>query len=965
MERLNLSRRSFLKAAGATALLAGAGGVAAQDFAPALAETTTTVPEVKRLRSACRACGKMECGIWVTIQDGRVIRVEGDDSAWGSAGNCCTKSQASIQAAYHPDRLKYPMRRTKPKGENDPGWERISWEEAIKMMCENITQVQDKYGKFSLMQMCGTSRIWANTASRGLGSFFGTPNMHAANQICKGPRREAGSLTIQNGVHFMANVDRPKVYVQWGSDQTQSNYDDSGRTITEVVQNSDTFISVDPRKCNCGKEADYHLALRPGSDHALVMGWTHIVMDRELYDNVLVKYWSNAPFLVCDDIEATGWTGVKYNASPKFTVKTRLLKESDLIEGGSVKRFMVWNNLTDSLTYFDADETVGLWEGEEEYKKPTTGFEFEYGGWVPDKPEPPAGIDPALWCDKEGFEVTLKDGRTVRVKTVWQKYWDECVEQYTPEYTGQVCDLDPQLIEESCLKWATRIDPRYGNGGLNGQLAPEQVARSIQMFRAQYLLFFMTDNYDVPGGNRGVTRSNWGSSFPPYNASSGSTEEVSNWDAREGVAGGEQFPMIRWWDAWADATSIWKCANESKPYPIRAAMCVSGDFMNQSNANYGFKALMSMDFLVVVDLWETPTVQIADLVMPCCHFLEVPGFMRTSQGSSGHIGLHQQCLLPPGDALYEGEIVCKLYEYMGVPFYNPANGDPWHQPVSAMLDNDAKKTGLADTWDDLCKIFQEHGWWSAKEIFPEDWGTYRRFTMGYERNPDASSAIARAKRYDGMQGFKTPTMKVEFWSTIIESFIPEEHQELPYYQEPPLSPISTPELYEEYPFNMTTGRRIPVYFHNEHRQLPWCRELWPVPRMEINPEDAAELGIKQGDWVWIESKWGKIRQTADLFYGVKRGVINAEHQWWFPESKSYTKGYELCNINCLVNMDAQDPICGTSQLRAYPVKVYKATPENCPDGKVVPTDSAGVEIITSANDPRLKAWMPDYEGRSL
>ncbi|MBQ6453876.1 MAG: molybdopterin dinucleotide-binding protein, partial [Coriobacteriales bacterium] len=236
-------------------------------------------------------------------------------------------------------------------------------------------------------------------------------------------------------------------------------------------------------------------------------------------------------------------------------------------------------------------------------------------------------------------------------------------------------------------------------------------------------------------------------------------------------------------------------------------------------------------------------------------------------------------------------------------------------------------------------------------------------TMGYERNPDASSTIGKAKSYDGMQGFKTPTMKVEFWSTIIESCIPEEHQELPYYQEPPLSPISTPELYKDYPFNMTTGRRIPVYFHNEHRQLPWCRELWPVPRTEINPEDAAELGLKQGDWIWIESPWGKVRQTVDLFYGVKRGVVNCEHQWWFPESKSYTKGYELCNINCLVDIDAQDPICGASQLRAYPVKIYKATPENCPDGKVIPTDSAGVQIICDASDPRLKAWLPDYEGR--
>lgn len=53
---------------------------------------------------------------------------------------------------------------------------------------------------------------------------------------------------------------------------------------------------------------------------------------------------------------------------------------------------------------------------------------------------------------------------------------------------------------------------------------------------------------------------------------------------------------------------------------------------------------------------------------------------------------------------------------------------------------------------------------------------------------------------------------------------------------------------QEYPLIITTGRRIPVYFHSEHRQLPWCREQWPVPRVEIHPKTAAEYGIEQGDW---------------------------------------------------------------------------------------------------------------------
>lgn len=86
-----------------------------------------TAGEVKRIRSCCRACGKVECGTWVTVQDNKVIKVEGDESNAHSRGHCCAKSQSSMLALYHPDRLRYCLKRTNPKGEDDPGWVRFPW----------------------------------------------------------------------------------------------------------------------------------------------------------------------------------------------------------------------------------------------------------------------------------------------------------------------------------------------------------------------------------------------------------------------------------------------------------------------------------------------------------------------------------------------------------------------------------------------------------------------------------------------------------------------------------------------------------------------------------------------------------------------------------------------------------------------------------------------------------------------
>ncbi|MEI3230558.1 MAG: hypothetical protein V8S24_04440 [Gordonibacter pamelaeae] len=115
------------------AITAGAAAALGAQTTTAFAEST--YPEVigndtVAVKTCCRGCGKMECGVKVVVQNGRAIRVEGDEGAWQSMGNCCTKSQSSIQAAYHPDRLHYPMKRTNPKGD-EPGWVRITWDEAL------------------------------------------------------------------------------------------------------------------------------------------------------------------------------------------------------------------------------------------------------------------------------------------------------------------------------------------------------------------------------------------------------------------------------------------------------------------------------------------------------------------------------------------------------------------------------------------------------------------------------------------------------------------------------------------------------------------------------------------------------------------------------------------------------------------------------------------------------------------
>lgn len=963
-----LTRRSFTKLAALTVAASTVSG-ASGTMALASTEGESSGGDVRRVRSCCRACGKMECGVWVTVQDGRVVRVEGDESAFQSEGNCCSKSQSSMQAAYHPDRLRYPMRRTTPKGE-DPAWGRISWDDAYALLAESYQGVKDKYGGEALFTMGGTSRVWAQCACySSLNALFETPNSVQALQICKGPRAFATALVNDFAMFWYEATGKPKVYVQWGTACEYSNYDSTCRTVSSLAEGADVHIVIDPRMTPLGKEADYWLPVRVGTDGAIAMAWTNIVIQNKLYDELFVKRWTNGPLLVVEDMEPSG--GLVKDGRGGTVLNTRLLKESDIKEGGSYLRFMAWdelagvdgrplheNDASGHLTFWDNE--AHAWEGEVDAPQ-TAGREVPDANprvstaFLPDPSPFDPEKSPALYGE---FDVVLKDGRTVKARPVWDLYAELC-SQYTPERAAEITGVDAKVIEEACLAWATRIDPSagYGNGGIHYQLATDQIGNAIQTERAIAVLSAITGNTDVPGGNRGPTRMLGFNNSPggPMGDTSLMRDPLGRppFDANEKMAGGDRFPVMRWFDMWCDCASAWEQTITGEPYPLRAGICMGAQFINMDNSAHAYEALKRLEFLSVSDLWHTPTTEMADVILPAAHWLEVDS-PRMSQGPSGGIGATCKAIDPPGEAKMDTEVTLNLFKAMGKPW----DSDPDHQWYTLEEELSHDVSGMKMSWAEFREAFQEHGWFDARELSPV-WHNYRRWETGQLRQTGGMGTSPN----DGHRGFFTPTGLTEIWSTVVEAYGDERHI-LPDYEEPPRTPVSAPEDFEEYPLIMTTGSRAPVYFHTEHRQLPWCREQWPVPRVELNPEDAEELGLAQGDWVWIENANGRIREVVDIYYGIQKGTVNANHGWWFPEIQDSGKGYDLCNINMLVYGFDQDPLCGASTLRGFPVKIYKATAENSPNGNPVPCDPAtGEEIITSGEDARLRAWMLQYEGR--
>ncbi|MBQ6453521.1 MAG: molybdopterin-dependent oxidoreductase, partial [Coriobacteriales bacterium] len=689
-----------------------------------------------------------------------------------------------------------------------------------------------------------------------------------------------------------------------------------------------------------------------------------------------------ACFLVVADKEPTGPEAPYVLRGPNW-IKTKLLLQSDIMEGGSDYKFMVWDEMSESLKWFNAsaplarvspydpalDPECNRWETEEPWPRyDGTGHKDAWArrvypgvmaeanlrpgmvqGYIPDLVTFD-NMDPALYGE---YEVTFKDGSVHTAIPVWQLFAQRC-DEYAPEKSEAITGVKASLVTEAALAYGARKDPRWGNGGILYQLGLEHHGNGIMSCRAVDTLATITGNSDMPGGQRGPTKleCNWTGNF-------GDTSYDPNVDMSFGKPimkkqlGIDKYPLQEWWAMWADANSVWEAGVTGKPYPVKGGVCQSGDFLSMGNSNMAWECLKQLDFFFNIDVWHHPTAELADVIMPAQHWLEV-STPRQSQGSGGMLGACVQCIEPPADTWYDPMIVEAFYKKLGIQWgWDPSNPYP---TCEEMLDHVVAE--ISPSWKAFAQEFQVKGWWDVKDLRPDDWGTYRRYQTGfcikdYTYTPNASNVVP---------GYYTPTQRYEIWSTVVETYHSAEDA-LPDYRPNADAIENNPEVWKEYPVTCLTGRRIPVYFHSEHRQLPWCREVWPAPRVEINPDDAAEWGIEQGDWVWIESRFGKIRETADLFYGIAKGVINCEHTWWYPELSAPEHGWTLSAVNQLVNNDIGDPHCGSAVVRGYPVKVYKCTPENCPDGLVIPSDYDGTPIIHDASDERLNLWLPTFEGR--
>ena len=238
----------------------------------------------KTVYTACCLCYQ-SCGVEVTVEDGKVTAVKGQESHPMNKGILCAKGQAMIEHLYHPDRLKYPLKKVNGK------FEQISWEQAYSEIAAKLKELKEEFDPSVLAFFCGSigvENLEMGSLTHRFKAAFGSPNFFSVESICFRMRIRSRQITF--GKYPVEEMDS-NLYVLWGHNPAASDIALS-IAIQENLKKGAKVVVIDPRRIAIADQAEMYLAIRPGTDGALALALINVIINEDLYDHEFVEKWT-------------------------------------------------------------------------------------------------------------------------------------------------------------------------------------------------------------------------------------------------------------------------------------------------------------------------------------------------------------------------------------------------------------------------------------------------------------------------------------------------------------------------------------------------------------------------------------------------------------------------------------------------------------------------------------------------
>lgn len=790
--------------------------------------------DTEKIKGYCALCSGW-CPTIAHVTDGVFVRVS-PDRQHPLTCDLCPKGFAGPELVYNKYRLQYPMRRANPKRNPDPGWQRISWDEAIDTIAAKLNEIKGKFGP----EAVAFTRAGPGGSPMGelapwvvrLAHAFGSPNNIGTTNICQWHRDNCSSYTYANPGIFRAagkaEFERAGCILIWGIN-IHATRTSVVPLIEKGLEQGAKLIVIDPRNIESAAMADLWLQIRPGTDGALALSMINVMLEESLYDYNFVRDWTTAPFLV------KSGTG----------------------------DFLMANELTDDghpTSYVIADFAS------EEFRAYMPGTK-------------PAG-EPVL---DGSYTLRTYRGEKVECKTVF-RLLREAVSGYQPHTVEKLTGIPEGKIRDAARMFAT-IKPScwFSWNGI------EQITNASQTNRAICILYALTGNYDMPGGNV----------LPPgiaMNLIDG--REFLTPESDEKRLGFKERPLgppgptartIQGYD-------FYRAILTGKPYPVKALIGFGGNLITSNIPGLvGKEAISKLDFHVQAELFMTPTAEMADIVLPAASCWESwhVGVNLDSLSERAFIQLRPAVVPPQHESWPDMKIIFKLAQRLGL-------GDKfWDGNVEAAFDYQFAPSNI-----------------TVEQLRRSPGGIAVNLSMEYQKysKKDATGNFA---------GFPTPSKRVEIYSSIFKEH---GYEPLPTWKEPSI--FKRADIAERYPLILTSSKVI-EYCHSQHRALPLLRKKVPNPYLEINVKKASELGLEEGDWVVVETPYGSITVQAKLTEGIPYNVVCTQNGWWQSCPELNLPGYnpyssEGANVILLYSAGNMDPLSSSLLIKGHPCNIRRS-----------------------------------------
>jgi molybdopterin-containing oxidoreductase family molybdopterin binding subunit len=698
------------------------------------------------------------CILKLTVNEGEICKVESTDLPQCADHRCiCPRGLSSPRLVYHPDRLKYPLKRVGARGEGK--WQRISWDEALDTVASRLLEIKQKYGPEAVYIRRGGSSsvgLFGRIMGGRFANTWGSSEFETKGYFADGGEPAASLMVLGDSGqgHQCRDHANAKILILWGWNPAET----SLRNMKEILNVRDggtKLVVISPICTPTVAKADQWVPIRLGTDGALALGMLNVILEQGLHDQDYISKHTVGPLLIRED-------------------NKMFLREKDVL-GGDSDKYMVFDQKSGAPTNVDA-----------------------------------ANVMPSL----SGSYATAKE---IICKPAFQLL-AERVAEYPPKRVSEITGVPAETIRSLAIEYATAKPAamKLCNG----------IARtyhSTMGLRAVYTLGSLTGNIGVRGGGVSTHHTDYKVAL-----------NIPAVTSPPGAPGTKDIPGT------TDGFHGWKAIAEGKPYPIKAFL---NRFQNTVQ-NYGhhrgyFDIFEKMDLVVAFDLFMTSTSQYADIILP-----------ETSVYEQSDIQLSEPYIIrmkPVIEPLYDTRPIFDIWSELG---RRVGLGHYFNQTEEEIINTllDSNHPSLAGITPDRLE----------KEVV-------------VRANVPTTPRISFEDKK-----FPTPTGRIEFYKENLITF----EQELPSHKEHMESPRTSP-LAERYPLSLISIKRRT---RTQSITVPdWILELEPGPFLDINPVDAADRGITDGQIVKVFNDRGQTKLRARLSEIVPPGAINIDHGWSPPD----------------------------------------------------------------------------------